>query len=89
MRISIAEQKAPLNTASLMADGQGPAQGYLWGETEDYYLTETLPPGSWEKLINGDPWTPDMVVTVETSDTITAIIHLIKPKLSRTGPTRT
>jgi hypothetical protein len=38
MRITLSEQPAPVIVGTNMADGQGPANGYQYGETEDYYL---------------------------------------------------
>ncbi len=38
MRISIADVPAPLVPGTVRADGRGPDNGYLYGETEDYYL---------------------------------------------------
>ena len=39
MRVTLSEQPAPAIGGP--ADGRGPAQGYLFGETEDYYLENT------------------------------------------------
>jgi hypothetical protein len=41
MRISIAEIKAPANPITALVDGSGPAPGYKYGETEDYFLLYT------------------------------------------------
>jgi subtilisin family serine protease len=38
IRISIAEQPAPLDPQTGRADGRGPAAGYQYGETEDHFL---------------------------------------------------
>jgi PKD repeat protein len=43
MRISIAEQTAPLVPGTSMADGRGPANGYQYGETEDYFFKPSCP----------------------------------------------
>ncbi|GAB4200943.1 MAG: hypothetical protein OHK0022_22520 [Roseiflexaceae bacterium] len=47
MRISIAETAAPLNPATGRADGRGPAGGYKYGETEDYYTVYVGPGADW------------------------------------------
>jgi hypothetical protein len=45
MRISIADQPAPtVAGANLPADGQGPKEGYQYGETEDYYFPQEQEP---------------------------------------------
>ena len=44
MRISIAEQTAPVASGTDLADGQGPPKGYELGETEDYYLRSQQEP---------------------------------------------
>ena len=44
MRISIAEQKAPNIPGTSLADGSGPHNGYMYGETEDYYFEPECPP---------------------------------------------
>lgn len=41
MRMTLAESQAVTLTAAL-ADGRGPASGYRYGETEDYYLTRPI-----------------------------------------------
>lgn len=41
MRMTLAESQAVTLTAAL-ADGRGPASGYHYGETEDYYLTRPI-----------------------------------------------
>jgi hypothetical protein len=38
MRITLSEQPAPVIPGANLADGRGPANGYQYGETEDYYL---------------------------------------------------
>ena len=38
VRITLSEQPAPLDPLTSRADGRGPAGGYAYGETEDYYL---------------------------------------------------
>jgi hypothetical protein len=74
MRISIAEQPAPHPSTGGLPDGSGPANGYAFGETEDYYLPGVeLPPGEWIKLIDDQPWRPDFAYTVETSDTVEVV----------------
>jgi hypothetical protein len=72
MRISIAEQPAPLpDDGSQWAIGNGPAGGYEYGETEDYYVQP--PRGEWAKWVDDEPWGPDMSVTVETTDTVKVV----------------
>lgn len=39
LRLTLSEQKAPLVPGKTQADGRGPAQGYRFGETEDYLVT--------------------------------------------------
>ncbi len=41
IRVSIAEQPAPLDPGTGRADGRGPALGYAVGETEDYLYPQT------------------------------------------------
>ncbi|MBN1922303.1 MAG: S8 family serine peptidase, partial [Anaerolineae bacterium] len=41
IRVSIAEQPAPLDPSTGRADGRGPALGYAYGETEDYLYPQT------------------------------------------------
>jgi hypothetical protein len=44
------------------------------GELEDETLiVYHVPPPTWDKWVNGEPWTPELGVTVETSDTITVV----------------
>jgi len=38
IRITLSEQPAPVDPLTGRADGRGPAAGYAFGETEDYYL---------------------------------------------------
>ena len=38
MRITLSEQPAPTDPLTGRADGRGPAEGYEYGETEDYYV---------------------------------------------------
>ncbi len=38
MRMTLAEQKAPLVPGAKIADGRGPVNGYKYGETEDYFI---------------------------------------------------
>jgi hypothetical protein len=76
MRISIAEQPAPLPPdGSAWAIGNGPAGGYRYGETEDYYVQP--PRGEWRKWIDDVPWGPDMVVSVETTQTV-KVVDVVK-----------
>ncbi|MFQ5857048.1 MAG: GEVED domain-containing protein, partial [Anaerolineae bacterium] len=37
-RVTLAEQKAPVNSDTGLADGRGPDAGYRFGETEDYLI---------------------------------------------------
>ncbi len=41
IRVSIAEQLAPLDPVTGRADGRGPVLGYAFGETEDYLYPQT------------------------------------------------
>lgn len=41
IRVSIAEQPAPLDPVTGRADGRGPTLGYAFGETEDYLYPQT------------------------------------------------
>jgi hypothetical protein len=52
MRINIAEINAPLNPMTGRADGRGPANGYKYGETEDYLARFTGAPGQYQVVIN-------------------------------------
>jgi hypothetical protein len=80
MRISIAEQPAPNPPDGSLPDGRGPANGYLYGETEDYYLPGVEPvPAEWAKWIDGHPWTPNIAFTVETSQTIQVVDAITAP----------
>ncbi|HEU4322385.1 MAG TPA: GEVED domain-containing protein [Roseiflexaceae bacterium] len=47
MRITIAEQPAPLNPATGRADGRGPNTPYRLGETEDYFTVYVGPGSTW------------------------------------------
>jgi PKD repeat protein len=60
MRISIAEQPAPVAAGSSLADGQGPSAGYRYGETEDYYFTPSCPPP-----VADFAWDPPSICTNE------------------------
>lgn len=42
-RVSLAEMPAPFMPDSQMADGRGPAEGYRYGETEDYFIRTDIP----------------------------------------------
>jgi hypothetical protein len=80
MRISIAEQRATTPPDGSLPDGRGPANGYAFGETEDYYLPpQELPPGRWEKWIGDQLWRPDVAYTIETSNTVEVVdvIHTL------------
>lgn len=80
MRISIAEQPAPIPPDGSLPDGSGPPNGYAHGETEDYYLPGVIPvPAEWTKWINGLPWTPEIQFTVETSDTVEIVDVITAP----------
>ncbi len=52
MRITMAETTAPLNPLTGRADGRGPANGYKYGETEDYLARFTGTPGQYQVVIN-------------------------------------
>lgn len=41
MRVTLSDQLAPPDAFTGLVDGQGPEQGYVFGETEDYYLENT------------------------------------------------
>jgi uncharacterized repeat protein (TIGR01451 family) len=38
VRITLSERQAPTDTLTSQADGRGPPEGYIYGETEDYYF---------------------------------------------------
>lgn len=40
-RVTLADIRAPLDTNTQIADGRGPLEGYLYGETEDYLIQPT------------------------------------------------
>ncbi|HEU4322386.1 MAG TPA: GEVED domain-containing protein [Roseiflexaceae bacterium] len=48
MRISIADQPAPLNPGTGKADGRGPNTPYKYGETEDYFTVYVGPGANWK-----------------------------------------
>ncbi|MFP4343571.1 MAG: hypothetical protein ACLFU8_02650 [Anaerolineales bacterium] len=53
-----------------------------WRMTVDYHVVEPPPlVWNWEKFVNGEPWTPELVVSVETSQTI-QVIDIVEPDAS-------
>jgi hypothetical protein len=40
---------------------------------DETLISYHVPPPTWDKWVNGEPWTPELGVTVETSDTITVV----------------
>ncbi len=44
LRVTLSEQPAPTDTLTGRADGRGPAGGYQFGETEDYFVLTLWPP---------------------------------------------
>ena len=69
MRISVAEQPAPMDPATQQADGRGSPNGYRHGETEDYYFEPECP-----KPVADFVWDPPTIcptTTVSFLDTST------------------
>lgn len=62
MRMTLAESQAVTLTAAL-ADGRGPASGYRYGETEDYYLTRPIVLAAEDQPVDVD-W--ETVVDIDT-----------------------
>jgi PKD repeat protein len=60
LRLSIAEQPAPLPSGGSRADGRGPVGGYRYGETEDYYFKPACP-----QPIADFAWDPATICTNE------------------------
>ncbi len=78
LRITLATQPAPLGPDGSPPDGRGPVNGYTFGETEDYWIPGVEPViPKWEKWIEIEgihiPWNPDLMLSVETSDTIQVV----------------
>lgn len=53
MRITLSDQSAPTPGGVAGEGGSGPAQGYLYGETEDYYFVPRVPQAKWSQLPHG------------------------------------
>ncbi|MFC2037596.1 GEVED domain-containing protein, partial [Chloroflexota bacterium] len=75
MRISIAEGPAPTIPGSDRADGRGSPNGYMYGETEDYYFVPECPLPDAEFV-----WDPTTICTdtiVSFFDTSTSTLPLL------------
>jgi len=53
MRITLSDQPAPAPSGVAGEGGSGPAQGYLYGETEDYYFVPRVPQAKWVQPPHG------------------------------------
>lgn len=82
MRLTLSEQPWPPAGGTIAAGGEGPANGYQFGETEDYYVTPEVPipvdivPNGWRSLKThgqaADPGNPPrpLYITLNPASTV-------------------